>query len=142
MSMMTRLSALPQFLRFSIVGALGFFVDAAVLNAAMFLLGTGPYLGRLLSYLCAATATWHMNRQFTFPDNRGHNKGREWLTFVACSSLAGVVNYLAYASYLHFTGESVLAPTIGVGLGACAALLVNYTLSRRLVFRSSTSARP
>jgi len=128
------LTSLPQFVRFSIVGAIGFCVDTAVLYAAIYLLSTGPYFGRLLSYLVAASSTWYLNRVITFPDSRGGHKGKEWLKFVAFNSFGGVVNYSTYVLYLRLSGPSLAAPVIGVGLGACAGLLVNYTLSRHLVF--------
>lgn len=132
-----RLQALPQFGRFAIVGAIGFFVDLSALYLVMWLFNTGPYWGRLISYLCGATSTWYMNRTFTFADSRGSHKGKEWAMFVLCSSLAGFLNYGTYALFVRLVGTNFWSPTIGVGLGACAGLVVNYTLSRRLVFRSS-----
>jgi putative flippase GtrA len=130
------LSSLPQFVRFSIVGAIGFVVDTGVLYGAIYLFNTGPYIGRLVSYLVAASSTWYLNRLITFPDRRGGHKGKEWLKFVACSALGGVVNYSAYALYLRFAGASLATPVIGVGIGACAGLFVNYTLSRHVVFNT------
>ena len=56
--------------------------------------------------------------------------------FVLCSSFAGILNYGTYALFVRLVGNNFWSPTIGVGLGACAGLVVNYTLSRRLVFRS------
>ena len=39
---------LPPFLRFAIIGALGFLLDLAVLAFAIEVLGLGPYAGRAL----------------------------------------------------------------------------------------------
>lgn len=47
----------PQFLRFALVGAVGFFVDAGVLQIAVRQIGSDPYVGRVLSFLAAASAT-------------------------------------------------------------------------------------
>lgn len=132
-----RLQALPQFVRFAIVGAAGLVVDVGVLLFCMGTFGVGPYWGRLVSYLCAATSTWYMNRRFTFVGQGGADKGKEWLLFVVCSCLAGILNYAMYALFVYLVGQTAWSPTVGVGLGACAGLLVNYTLSRRLVFRHS-----
>src|SRR6476469_6404288 len=60
-----RLRVAVELLRFGIVGVAGFVVDAAVLTAAI-ALGLGPWLGRVLSYLAAATATFALNRAWTF----------------------------------------------------------------------------
>src|SRR3954454_14137207 len=51
---------LGEFLRFGVVGTVGFVVDAAVLMAAI-ALGLGPWLGRVLSYLLGATTTFGLN---------------------------------------------------------------------------------
>jgi putative flippase GtrA len=137
------LASLPQFVRFSIVGAIGFCVDSAVLYAAIYLLELGPYFGRVLSYLVAATSTWYLNRTLTFPDSSGAHKVKEWLGFVGWNCLGGAVNYCTYVIYLRYSSPSLAAPVIGVGMGACAGLLVNYTLSRHLVFtRARVTAGP
>lgn len=128
------LGAFSQFTRFSVVGAMGFCVDAAVLYAAIYFLGIGPYWGRVVSYFFAATSTWYLNRTITFADSRGGHKGKEWLRFIAYNCLGGVVNYSVYVCYLRYSNPSLAVPVVGVGLGACAGLIVNYTLSRRLVF--------
>jgi putative flippase GtrA len=129
------LESLPQFIRFGIVGCIGFGVDSVTLYAAIYLLGLNPYAGRALSYLCAATSTWYFNRLITFTNNRSANRGREWFTFVVCNSLGGAVNYTVYALYVRHGVVSPAAPLIGVALGSLAGMSVNYTLSKHLVFR-------
>lgn len=138
----TELQRLPQFARFAIVGALGLIVDIAVLMTCMHVFGLDPYSGRVVSYLCAATVTWYMNRHFTFAARAGVHRGKEWLLFVLCSSFAGVLNYGAYALFVYLAGQGFWLTSMGVGLGACAGLLVNYTLSRRLVFRHTADVKP
>ena len=54
-----------QFLRFGLVGAVGFLVDVGVLYA-MHGLGLDLYTARVVSFLAAATFTWLGNRFFTF----------------------------------------------------------------------------
>ena len=51
-----------QFLRFCIVGTIGFVVDAGSLYLIMATTGAGPYLARLFSFMMAASATWILNR--------------------------------------------------------------------------------
>jgi len=128
------LASVPQFFRFGFVGCIGFCVDTVVLYGAIYLLGVGPYWGRLLSYLAAATSTWYLNRIITFGASRNQGKAKEWLKFVLCNGLGGAINYGTYATYLHFLDPSTATPVIGVAMGSCAGLIVNYTLSRHLVF--------
>lgn len=54
-----------QITRFGISGGLGFLVDSGTLQVAMNL-GTGFYVGRIISFVIAATFTWMFNRKITF----------------------------------------------------------------------------
>jgi putative flippase GtrA len=133
---LTRLAS--QFLRFGLVGVAGFAVDVTVLYCALGLLHTGPYVGRVISYLTAASSTWFLNRHITFADRRSAAIGREWLSFVSLNIAGGGLNYATYTAYLHHFGSAGLTPAIGVGLGSLAGMLVNFTLSRKLVFRHAS----
>ena len=128
-----------QFLRFALIGVGGFVVDALVLSAAIRFAGAGLYVGRLVSYLCAATFTWVMNRHFTFALRKGRNLTREWLTFLAANALGGAANYGVYASLVRSSAIAAEWPVIGVAAGSIAGLAINFTLSRHLVFRGSGS---
>jgi putative flippase GtrA len=133
---LTRDSIAPQFLRFILVGAVGFAIDVGVLYLALALFGLGPYVGRVISYLCAATSTWYLHRRFTFRNRLGQPLGREWLKFVAFNGVGGLLNYVTYVACLHYFAASAASPAIGVALGSVAGLSVNYTLSRHVVFRA------
>jgi len=130
---------LRQFYRFGLVGIAGFVVDVAVLYAALTLLGSGPYIGRGMSYLAAASSTWYLNRRVTFADRRSAAIGGEWLRFVLFNAAGGILNYSTYAAYLHYMGSSGLAPATGVALGSLVGLCLNFGLSRQLVFRKPNS---
>lgn len=117
------------------VGCAGYCVDVFALYIAIYALGTGPYLGRVFSYLCASSSTWYMNRLITFADAQSDKFALEWLKFVLLNCAGGVVNYITYATYLRLAGASTMAPAIGVALGSLGGLGVNYVLSRKLVFR-------
>jgi putative flippase GtrA len=60
-----RLRLSGEILRFGVVGVVGFVVDAGVLTLGLWA-GAGPWLGRVLSYLAAATTTFSLNRAWTF----------------------------------------------------------------------------
>ena len=127
-----------QFLLFAAVGAAGFIVDAVVLYTAMMACGLGPYVGRVVSYLAAATFTWSVNRRYTFADQASEFLLREWARFLAANAVGGLVNYATYAALLLTFPTAVRWPILGVAAGSIAGLVVNFALSRRLVF----NARP
>lgn len=122
-----------QFLRFALVGAAGFIVDASTLKAAMYL-GAGHYSGRVISYLVAATFTWSLNRRYTFREQQDANLFREWIKFLAANLAGGGINYATYAALVALSPTVEAWPTIGVAAGSIAGLAVNFTLSRLLVF--------
>lgn len=123
-----------EFLSFAVVGAVGFVVDLGVLYLLAPTLGW--YGGRVLSFLAAATVTWALNRRFTFGERRsGGPLAREYLRYLLTMLGGALVNYGAYVLTLHWLGGP-LAPALGVALGSCAGLVVNFVTARLLVFRS------
>jgi len=123
---------LPRFLRFALVGAAGFFVDLAALYASL-ALGAGLYTGRVISYLCAATFTWGVNRRFTFASEVPPSFG-EWLRFLLANAIGGLVNYGTYAALVSWGTGLLGHPALAVACGSIAGLVVNYLASSRFVF--------
>jgi putative flippase GtrA len=137
-----------QFLRFGLVGTLGFVVDAGLLRLLL-TTGLGYYGGRLVSFLAAATATWLLNRSFTFRRDPGRRSpgavtddmaqaqpslAREWLAYLALMTLGGAVNYGIYAVAVESSALVRGYPEIGVGLGALGGLFVNYWSAKTMIF--------
>ena len=91
-----RATLAQEFLRFGTVGGIGFLVDTGVLYG-MLALGAGLYLGRVISYLAAATATWALNRVWTFRGRGGGPVHRQWALFVVVNLGGFVLNYGTYA---------------------------------------------
>ncbi|MDQ0611763.1 putative flippase GtrA [Variovorax sp. W1I1] len=126
-----------EFLSFAVVGAAGFVVDVAVLYLTAPLLGW--YGARVLSFLAAATATWALNRRYTFSARSANDSVlREYLGYLVTMLGGAVVNYGAYVLVLHWT-TGAWAPAAGVALGSCAGLVVNFLSARYLVFRPPRS---
>ncbi len=119
------------------VGTLGFFVDALVLTLLIGPVGVGLYLGRLGSFLAAATFTWACNRRFTFGDTSRSGRFRQWGRFLAANAAGGLVNYGLYAALVTWHDGFRSWPVLAVAAGSLAGLLVNFFASRRFVFRSA-----
>ena len=124
-----------QFVLFAIIGTAGFVVDSAVLLAAIKLGHYGPYLSRLFSYLAAATFTWAANRRFTFPAAQRSGRAAQWARFVATNAVGGAANLGTYAWLIAHVPTVAHWPVLGVAAGSLAGLLINFSLSRSLVFR-------
>lgn len=125
---------LRQFIIFGIVGTVGFVVDAGVLYAGL-AAGLGYYGGRIVSYLCAATVTWALNRRFTFKTTATASK-REWGKFVLLNLSGFAVNYGTYAACLEAHPLFTSYPVLAVAVGSVAGLFVNFGVNKYLVFRA------
>lgn len=123
-----------RLLRFGIGGVLGFLVDSGVLYALL-TTGLGPYAARVPSFLCAATATWLVNRYWTFADRRGAGRGGEWGRYVVAMIAGGVLNYAVYAALIAHSDLVRAWPVLGVAAGSIAGMVLNFLSSYFLVFR-------
>jgi len=97
--------------------------------------GFGPYLGRLFSYLVAATVTWWFNRHHTFhAETSPGGLPREWLRYLLANAVGGGVNYLVYAVavvQVPIVREYLI---VGVALGSIAGLAINFLANKHWVF--------
>ena len=128
-----RLTVLAQFLRFGTVGVGGFLVDTATVYALRRPLGL--YGAGAIAYLVAASANWALNRAWTFRAAPRHRAHRQWLRFLAVNAAGFVLNRGAYAALIAGFALAREAPVLAVAAGAVAGMGLNFTLSRRIVFR-------
>lgn len=126
-------------MRFGLVGALGFVVDGAVLEA-MIVLGLGPIAGRAVSFPVAVCATWLANRTFTFPDKVEQSRMREASTYVAVQLVGGAANFAVYSALVHSLQLFNEWPILALAFGAAAGLTINYLGSKHIVFRRRAAA--
>jgi putative flippase GtrA len=125
-----------QFLRFGVVGTVGFVVDSAVL-LGMMALGLGPYGGRVVSYLAAASTTFALNRAWTFRTaRRDAPVAAQWGRFVLLNLAGFAANYGTYAALIASVPLVAAHPVLGVAAGSLAGMFINFGLSRRFVFKT------
>ena len=127
-----------QFLRFGLVGAGGFIVDTTMLFLMHRVLGLDPYSARAISIFTAMNFTWMGNRLITFRLHAAtapRGIAVEWSRFVAANAFGALVNYAVYALLVRFAPTPLNSPYLALVCGVGAGLTVNFTLSKRLVFR-------
>ena len=128
------------FVRFGMVGAVGFVVDETVLTIAHYLLGLGPYSARAISIFCAITFTWWGNRNLTFAqhavDGGVGELAREWFKFILANAVGAVVNYGTYSLLVRLAQQPLGNPLVATAIGVGVGLVFNFTLSKRFVFRA------
>jgi putative flippase GtrA len=135
-----RARLLLEMFRFGVVGGVGFVADAAVL-LAMLALGLGPYGGRVVSYVVAASCTFALNRAWTFRQQpKSHAPMRQWALFLTLNLVGFACNYGAYAALISTVPLVARYPVLGVAAGSFAGMTGNFLLSRRFVFGTSSGA--
>jgi putative flippase GtrA len=125
-------------LRFSLVGALGFLVDAGVLHLLVFEWHANLFAARVVSFIAAVFATWLTNRTTTF--GSGANSAGalfvEWLRYLLSSIVGGATNYAVFVIMVQLFTSVRNSPTIGVAVGSIAGMCMNYVLYSEFVFSS------
>lgn len=119
---------------FGVGGIIGFIVDAGVVQLLVSKLGADPYIGRLFSFLCAATVTWLFNRHFTFHGRGDYSLFGEWSRYLVAMSAGFAVNYATYVLVVYFSDFVHAWPAIGVAAGSVPGSLVNFLGARQWVF--------
>ena len=96
-----------------------------------------PGSGRVFSYFAAATATFSLNRAWTFRTaDRSRPLARDWSVFLLVNLVGFVCNYGTYAALIAGVPLVRELPVLGVAAGSLAGMAGNFVLSRRYVFRN------
>jgi putative flippase GtrA len=82
-----------QILRFGLVGALGFLVNAGLVE--LLARPLGPARAQLVAFPVAASATWWLNRRYTFGASGRHWRA-EWMRYLVSNLLGWVANNGTY----------------------------------------------
>jgi putative flippase GtrA len=129
----------PEFVRFVVVGGLGFVMDTVGLQ--IFLrLGLGYYTGRIPSFLIACAVTWVINRLWTFKSGRQTSKTRSAALYLGVQCVGWGANLVVYGLCLLVfpwlkQWPLIMLPLI---LGAGTGMVVNFLGSKHLAFRART----
>jgi putative flippase GtrA len=141
---------LMEFIRFGLVGGVGFIVDVGVFNLLRITVldpshvHGGPVYAKLISTALAIAINWLGNRFWTFRDRRRSDVLRESIEFVIVS-VAGMGIPLLCLWISHYVmgltslwADNISSNVIGLGLGA----IFRFVLYRVWVFGESRVRPP
>lgn len=126
---------LRQFIPFCMVGGIGFVIDAGILALLVHGFGAGPVMSRLVSFPCAMTATWYLNRRVTFSHAVSNDLGQEWFRYALVSVAGSLVNFIIYVACIRLSQTMYSYPEIALAIAAIMALVFNYLGFSRYAFR-------
>jgi putative flippase GtrA len=131
-----------QFLKFSMVGGVGFVVDAGTYFVMTHYLGGGLVSSRFVSSLVfGMTTTFLLNSALTF---RGQGSGSvfsRYLRFATANIVGNLLNVGTHAVLVENLSLFHRIPLLGVVAGTFVGLIFNFTGSKYFVFRQATPQR-
>jgi putative flippase GtrA len=123
---------IARFLRFALVGGIGFVIDAGLLALLHHGAGLDPFSARLISISASAFTTWRLNRSLTFGASDRSQAG-EGLRYALVAGLTAGLNYVLYVvALIIWPGLPPVAAAVGATL---AAMFVSYAGYSRFVFQ-------
>lgn len=122
------------FLRFCMVGAIGFVVDGGILTLLTHLLSMGPIRSRVFSFSAAMLTTWLVNRTWAFRDRSQANVWREFTAYASTQLLGLAVNFGLYTCLILYTAPPFDYPLPALCIATSASLTVNFVALVKLVF--------
>ena len=123
---------LRQLFFFALVGAIGFGVNALILQTA--LLSMGPVAAQLIAFPFAITVTWWLNRRYTFTSTRPWRA--EWMLYIAGNFVGWLVTNGTYLALVLYSSVMCKLPIAALGIAAVAGLFFNFAASKWIIFRS------
>lgn len=125
---------MKQFLKFGIVGIVGFLVDAIILLVLVYIFLFDISLSRILSFLMAVFVTWLLNRNFTFNKKDKYSKKKEYSYYLTIQSVGALLNYIVFIilvkNFLFFE-EYLIVP---LAIASIIAMFFNFFALRKKVF--------
>ncbi len=100
---------MKRFLRFVIIGGIGFVVDAFVLISLLLWTPFDPFSGRVVSIAVALSVTWVLNRLLTFGPSSRH-------VAVEGARYGGsaAVNYATYSALILLAPQLTMIATLAI----------------------------
>jgi putative flippase GtrA len=124
-----------RFMRFGLVGTLGFVVDAGVMQLLVSFASAGAIEARAVSIPTAVLATWVLNRSFTFGKAAEGGALPSLARYAAVSAAGATVNFIVYSALVLASPVLAARPMIPLAIASIVALVFNYLGSKHFAFR-------
>jgi putative flippase GtrA len=122
-------------LPFLVVGTVGFSVDAIALALLTHGAGLGPYVARVLSFVVAVSATYALNRAWSFRTRASARRGPEYARYLAVQIGGVVINFACFALCIELWALFAAYPVLALAVGSIVAMAWNYAGARLFTFR-------
>ena len=124
-----------ELVRFAVVGAVGFAVDATVLQLLVSAASWSPFAARAVSFPVALACTFALNRAWTFKGLR-LPLAQAYGAYGAIQVVGALINLFVFSACVLLAPALYDRPVIALGIGAAVSLLFNFYATRSVVFRA------
>jgi len=125
---------MTRFLRFCMVGAVGFVVDGGILLLLTQGLGLGPLRSRAISFSAAVITTWVINRIWAFRDRPQASISRELFAYISMQVFGLAINFSLYTYLVLYAEVPFNHPLIALCIATGVSLLFNFATLVKFVF--------
>jgi putative flippase GtrA len=129
----------PAFGWFVLAGASGFVVDAGILTLLMRIAGLPLMAARAVSFSCAVTVTWLINRNVAFARRARPRVSREYVGYVLIQVFGAVINFGVFAACIALLPALAAWPVVPLAAGAAVALLFNFVAAQSVLYPDRAS---
>lgn len=129
-------SSSHSFIRFGIIGGIGFIIEIVIFNAWVIATQGGPLIANTVSTLIAIFFNWWANRRHNF-DKTGKNPFREISEFIVASAAGLIIsNVLLWFVFYYLNYTELLIINITKGFGIVLGSIIKYWLYKVWVFKA------
>lgn len=130
-----------QVIRFSIIGVIGFIVDASVLTLCYSTIKLNVYLSRFFSFSLAVLVTWLLNRKITFcvAEGRGQSKKAEYINYNLVQACGALMNLTIFSLLVSVNDLLLEYPVVPLAIAAVIAMIFNFLALKRWVYCGAES---
>jgi hypothetical protein len=126
---------IQQFLKFAVVGGIGFVIDVCLFHLALDYLQFNRTESALFSFPYCVCFTWLGNRYYTFRGKSTGTWSAQAVRFLTVCLIGLVMNRGTFIILTHTIPFIYNHSIIGLMAGTGVGMFFNFFFSRRLVFR-------
>ena len=121
---------------FVLVGGIGFLIDGGLVTLLVEIINLDPYISRVMSFPCAISTTWYLNRRWTFSANASVRKTAEYTRYVVIQIIGAGINLAIYGLLIANIPSLAVHAILPLAAGSLIAMTFNFLGSQFFVFRS------
>ena len=121
-------------IKFALIGAIGFTIDAGLLYLGVYVLSTPLFATRAVSILISVLATWLLNRSWTFNLRKIESVWIELFKYLGSRSVGAAINMGIFTSLVSLATMPFNNPILATPISSAIAMLINYTMVRLFIY--------